>query len=205
VKPGIYKRKTVLINKNLQLRFIAWVFITNLIFIFSASLGILIINTGEMVKSRDTIAGNMISITAQTSGDTTDESAVKKLEKEKKSFLMLELSKENMKTNILKIFVFSVIISLFVIFILFLQITHRIAGPVYRFGRTLEAVKNGDLTQKIFLRKNDEMKGLAELFNSSISLYNSKIKNIKELAGEIKNDPAAGKIIRELEFFRLDG
>lgn len=51
-------------------------------------------------------------------------------------------------------------------------LSHRIAGPLYRFERTLDNMNNGDLGDHILLRKKDEGKELAakiNMFNSTLS------------------------------------
>ena len=47
-----------------------------------------------------------------------------------------------------------------------LLLTHRIAGPFYRFEKTMDEMIGGDLTQKIVLRKKDEGKDLAQKINA---------------------------------------
>lgn len=55
--------------------------------------------------------------------------------------------------------------------ILALFLTHRFAGPVYRFEKTLEMMLKGDYSSKIYPRKHDEIKEISNLLN----LYNEKI------------------------------
>ena len=56
--------------------------------------------------------------------------------------------------------------------IVFLFISHRIAGPLYRLEKTLAEAGNGDLSLHVHLRKDDELKTLA-------AGINNMIKNIK--------------------------
>ncbi len=83
-----------------------------------------------------------------------------------------------------------------------LILTHRVAGPFYRFELTLDEMINGDFSKKIWLRKKDEGKELANkinLFNIRLSEKIAMIKNyknsIKEYTQEIEADlyPASGK------------
>ena len=59
------------------------------------------------------------------------------------------------------------------IFICFItmRLTHRVAGPFYRFEKTVDEMIKGDLSVKIGLREKDEGKELAE----KINLFNSKL------------------------------
>ncbi len=59
----------------------------------------------------------------------------------------------------------------FFIVVLALFVTHRLAGPLYRFEKTLEGMLIGDHSFVIRLRTNDEAKEVATLFNQ----YNAKI------------------------------
>ncbi len=88
------------------------------------------------------------------------------------------------------------------IIIITLLLSHRVAGPFYRFEITLDEMINGDLSQKIFLRQKDEGKDLAakiNRFNSKLSDKVVMIKNyknsIKEYAQEIEAElyPASEK------------
>jgi methyl-accepting chemotaxis protein len=46
-----------------------------------------------------------------------------------------------------------------------LRLSHRIAGPMYRIKRTLEAVQNGNLAIRANLRRGDELQDLATDLN----------------------------------------
>jgi methyl-accepting chemotaxis protein len=46
-----------------------------------------------------------------------------------------------------------------------LILSHKIAGPVYRFEQSSKRIANGDLSLRIKLRQGDELKELADIFN----------------------------------------
>lgn len=52
-----------------------------------------------------------------------------------------------------------------VLVLLSIRLSHRIAGPMYRFERTLELMQQGYLDQVIVLREKDEGKVLADRIN----------------------------------------
>ncbi len=52
-----------------------------------------------------------------------------------------------------------------------MRLTHRVAGPFYRFEKTVDEMSKGDLSVKIGLREKDEGKELAE----KINLFNSRL------------------------------
>jgi hypothetical protein len=62
-------------------------------------------------------------------------------------------------------FVVFIIPVIFVITGFSIVLTHRIAGPLYRLEKTLDAFMEGQDVGDIRLRKNDELKGLAERIN----------------------------------------
>ncbi len=90
-----------------------------------------------------------------------------------------------------------------------LHLTHRVAGPFYRFEKSLDQMIGRDISNTIVLRQKDEGKSLAEkinIFNAALSEqltliedHNAKIaKAIESLEkdlslrkeGEPDNDPA---------------
>ena len=54
--------------------------------------------------------------------------------------------------------------------------SHRIAGPVFRMIRFLGNVTNGDYSQRLCLRKKDELKDLAESINRLVDKLESEKK-----------------------------
>lgn len=63
-------------------------------------------------------------------------------------------------------------------------LTHRFAGPMLRFERTLEDMMKGSLYNEIKLRKNDEGKELARMINQ----FNEKLSNDLTEIGRISDD-----------------
>ena len=51
------------------------------------------------------------------------------------------------------------------VFFLSLRQSHRIVGPMNRIKRTLQAIGNGDFSQRIVLRKGDALEDLAKEIN----------------------------------------
>lgn len=58
--------------------------------------------------------------------------------------------------------------------------SHFIAGPIYRFERTLEEMRNGNLNVHIKLRKHDELKDVAETFNLALASLRTKFRKDRE-------------------------
>ena len=64
-------------------------------------------------------------------------------------------------------------------------VSHRVAGPIYRFEKTLKNLKQGDLTSKITLRKDDDCVELRELLEDFILSLNRRVKTIKTDVSEL--------------------
>jgi len=52
-----------------------------------------------------------------------------------------------------------------ILYYLGIRQTHRVVGPLKRIGRTLEAVGQGDFSQRLVLRKGDVLEDLAQTIN----------------------------------------
>ncbi|NTV51828.1 MAG: methyl-accepting chemotaxis protein [Candidatus Firestonebacteria bacterium] len=83
------------------------------------------------------------------------------------------------------------VLLIFVVFLLLAAVasvfaSHSIAGPIYRFEKVLQGLAQGDLSQRVGLRRTDEFKHLADAFNEVISQLSSSITSdadtIKQLA-----------------------
>lgn len=79
--------------------------------------------------------------------------------------------------------------------VVFILLSHRIAGPLYRFEKVLAQIESGDLTTRIDLRKTDqlmELKGALNVFVNSLDKRMGRIKVIMEEAKMLmagKDDP----------------
>lgn len=71
-------------------------------------------------------------------------------------------------------------------------ISHRIAGPMYRFQRTFEEVMQGNLKSRVYLRDKDEMKPLATAFNAMLDVIVEQINQQK--TGEFHPEPIQEKL-----------
>jgi len=60
----------------------------------------------------------------------------------------------------------------------------RIVGPIYRFRRTFEQVRNGDLSFIVKIREKDYLHAEEESLNGMLQILESKIKSIKKASHE---------------------
>jgi methyl-accepting chemotaxis protein len=73
---------------------------------------------------------------------------------------------------------FIVIGSIFLVVAVML-LTHRIAGPMFRFEKALDSMLQGRLDDTIYLRSKDEGKDLARKFNSFNEQLSTAIKSLQ--------------------------
>jgi len=70
--------------------------------------------------------------------------------------------------------------------IIFILLSHRIAGPLYRFEKDLGDIGYGDLTKRISLRKTDQLTEIKEALNSLVSTFDERMARIKASLVELK-------------------
>lgn len=63
--------------------------------------------------------------------------------------------------------------------------SHRIAGPMFRFEKALDEISKGDLTYKFKLRQGDQFKELEKRINELTDTLDSKTGNLKSGLTEI--------------------
>jgi len=69
-----------------------------------------------------------------------------------------------------------------IIFIGGIFVSHRIAGPMYHFEKSADAIRNGDLRVDFNIRKSDEMKEAATSLEEMVGSLRKDINEIKKLA-----------------------
>lgn len=70
------------------------------------------------------------------------------------------------------------IVSVITIFVT-LYISHKIAGPMFRFEKEIQKIAQGDLTNRITLRKKDQVREMADCLNQMTDSLNSRISEIR--------------------------
>lgn len=64
--------------------------------------------------------------------------------------------------------------------LLSVYITHKFAGPMYRFEQTVKEIAEGDLSVRIRLRKGDDFTQLESLLNKAFGRVDAMVSEIKE-------------------------
>jgi len=100
----------------------------------------------------------------------------------------------------------------------FMLLSHRIAGPIYRFENVLKQIQDGDLSGDVRLRKDDQLVEFEEALNALKISLKVRIQNIKKDLNDLqellvrKDDPNTAAQIREtvnriqtqLNHFKID-
>jgi methyl-accepting chemotaxis protein len=71
--------------------------------------------------------------------------------------------------------------------IVLILLSHRLAGPLFRFHATLDELSAGNLTRRFNLRDKDQFKGLADRINALAAVLDGKMGDIKSRAAEISS------------------
>jgi methyl-accepting chemotaxis protein len=66
-----------------------------------------------------------------------------------------------------------------------LYVSHRFAGPIYRFEKSAQIVSSGDLTHRVSLRTGDELLELQEEFNGMLASLQALVIKDRNLAARI--------------------
>lgn len=77
-----------------------------------------------------------------------------------------------------------------------IYISHKIAGPLFRFSKAFDEIEKGNYRTRIVLRKRDEGQLVAQEFNEAIEKTDHLLSNLKALALE-KDAPQAVEKIKE--------
>jgi methyl-accepting chemotaxis protein len=74
----------------------------------------------------------------------------------------------------------AVILAILVIGLHSIRTSHKIAGPLYRFGRLFETMKEGNLPKKVTIRKGDYFINEVELINEMLESLQIRVQEIKD-------------------------
>lgn len=70
-------------------------------------------------------------------------------------------------------------IAIYVLFVVIISaiLSHKMAGPVYRFEQICKAIAKGDFSQRVHLRQGDRLTELQDEFNKMMDVVEARIKN----------------------------
>ncbi len=76
-----------------------------------------------------------------------------------------------------------------------LYLSHKIAGPLFKFEKVTQSIGDGDLTINPKLRKADELKSMSDSYEYLLKKWKDRVrrvaeaqKSLEEINGELKNE-----------------
>lgn len=73
-------------------------------------------------------------------------------------------------------------IAIYLLFVVLISaiLSHKMAGPVYRFEQTCKAIAKGDFSQRVHLRQGDQLTELQDEFNKMMDRVEAEINKNKQ-------------------------
>ncbi|MBW1852824.1 MAG: hypothetical protein JRJ15_15695 [Deltaproteobacteria bacterium] len=98
--------------------------------------------------------------------------------------------------------VITLIVITFATIVVVLFISHKIAGPMFRFEKDLKDIGQGDLTKKVNLRKKDQFTNLADSLNIMTATLHEKVVStqaeVEQLIELASKEKAPQKLVEGL-------
>jgi len=135
-----FQRKTILIKKHLQYRYMALIFASVLLAFIVVGLDILwtvskVVNEHPMMQP-----------------------------------LLEEMS------AMMPLFGIKIVMYMIMVLIVSAVVSHRMAGPIFKFEKSCATVAEGDLTHRVYLRQGDQLTELQDHFNNMTGAVNEAVK-----------------------------
>lgn len=163
-----YKRRQYLINKDFQIRFI---FKFCLLLLSASVLSTVILMYLSEGTLTSTFNNSRLVISSTASA----------------------ILPATLLTNIITICVVAIATILVTLFV-----SHKIAGPLFRFQKEVREIAKGNLSINICLRKKDQIKDIADELNAMCNSLGQKIKGIREEIFEISEMAKNGSEIQQM-------
>jgi methyl-accepting chemotaxis protein len=90
----------------------------------------------------------------------------------------------------------AVILAMILIFLHSVRASHKVAGPLYRFKLVLEALKEGEISSPISIRKGDYLQQEADLINQVLESLRQNLEGLQQ--SEVQLNQALSEYRREL-------
>lgn len=139
-----FQRKTVLVKRALQLKYIGMVFLSVLV--------------ASMIVGGD-VYYSLMRVMLTECPSVTD-----------------RISQFN------TVLLVKVTLYLALMLLISLYVSHRFAGPIYRFEKSCQSLSAGDLTHRVSLRTGDELMELQEEFNGMAASLQALVQKDRNLA-----------------------
>ena len=77
-------------------------------------------------------------------------------------------------------------------------LTHKIAGPLFKFGQYFQELTKGNLSIRIRLRKFDEARNLELRFNEMAAALDASVAKMKRIVREMPREAVIEELNKEL-------
>jgi len=175
---GAYVRKNYFIRKGFQLKFSLLIFITTLVVSVIAIWTTDITTWSEIdsvVQSREFV--NKIDDVYKSNSNEKRAAMIN-------SIIVLEFAE--VFSRVSDVLVLRLLAGSFVLFLLSIFVSHKIAGPIARMEKAAQAVENGDLSVDLSkLRAGDELTDLARAIDGAIVKIRFLVQRYREMAGKL--------------------
>jgi len=189
-----YLRRNYFVKKGFQIRYTLSIVLMLLLVMFTTGIGLYL---GMWASIIENFSDFRVSQDLETAKRITDYEDVRfrkqgdyRLEKIFREAALLSENQRMILKNALesvnKSLLPKVLILAFFIFIGGIFISHKLAGPMYRFEQSAKAVSQGDLSVRFGVRKGDEMKKAALSLEYMTETLRKDIERIKNLNNELK-------------------
>lgn len=155
--PAQFQRKTILIKKHLQYRYMALIFASVLLAFIIVGLDIVwtvskVVNEHPMMQP-----------------------------------LLEELS------SMVPLFGLKIAMYMVMVLIVSAVVSHRMAGPIFKFEKSCSTVADGDLTHRVYLRQGDQLTDLQDHFNNMTGAVNEVVREYEKFRAEAESGGLADK------------
>jgi nitrogen fixation/metabolism regulation signal transduction histidine kinase len=189
-----FVRKHFFINRKMQgrymLTFVLPMFIMLAFFLVTLYFGSQSITATATRIIKEEI-DNRIAVQLQDQGQPSPEAyanLVKSIKSYIRDFSTNQMYRKALLSSLLWIFGAGIFLIIIQIAFLTVFFSHKLAGPLYRFEKACHSVIGGDYTERIALRKGDEMQNLAGLFNEMVVVTGERIKALRDAQNAVKKD-----------------
>jgi methyl-accepting chemotaxis protein len=181
-----FKRKNYMVKRSFQVRLMVRIFSVIAVIIALLTGSLFIVNEWSFKNTKSSVSKHIQSLTAgDESQNVTPTDIFKRTVNVGKQ---ITKAVDDMRGNMIKAFIAALVLALLLTGTVFLLISHRIAGPVYRIEKSLQALEQGDLTMRVYLRDQDEFKDLGDIFNSMTASLNDKVNRIQQTIIQLQID-----------------
>ena len=156
-----YRRRNVYIDKDFQTRFIV-----KFCALVAAGTGLAIFVLYTMAQQATTVSFIDARVKVMTTAD-----------------FLLPLMIQTLFIVMGFVSVGAIVVTLFV--------SHKIAGPLFRFKQTFKELAEGNFTNQVRLRKGDQLVEVAGDFNHMITVVRAQLMEAKKALAELKLDMEA--------------